>query len=126
MISSRGDFGVCARGTSDRRPRPSEPGGDRSLSPVEERGARLMTQTTTPDCLPMVMEPTNPRAAGYSIWAFAGAILVGAFLLFQVQPLICKLILPRFGGGPPVWTTCMLFFQSLLFCGYAYSHIAAC
>jgi hypothetical protein len=74
----------------------------------------------------MVMAPTNPRAAGCFIWVFAGAILVGAFLLFQVQPLICKLILPRFGGGPSVWTTCMLFFQSLLFCGYAYAHLAAC
>ena len=42
---------------------------------------------------------------------FAATILVSAFLLFQVQPLISKYILPWFGGSPAVWTTCMLFFQ---------------
>ena len=49
-------------------------------------------------------------------------IFVSAFLLFQVQPLISKFILPWFGGSPAVWTTCMLFFQTLLFGGYAYAH----
>jgi len=47
----------------------------------------------------------------------------GAFLLFLVQPLIGKYILPWFGGSPAVWTTCMLFFQVLLLCGYAYAHL---
>ena len=54
--------------------------------------------------------------------AFALTIFTGAFLLFQVQPLIGKYILPWFGGGPGVWTTCMLFFQVLLLGGYAYAH----
>jgi len=54
--------------------------------------------------------------------AFALTIFAGAFLLFQVQPLIGKYILPWFGGGPGVWTTCMLFFQMLLLGGYAYAH----
>ena len=49
-------------------------------------------------------------------------IFLGAFLLFQVQPLIGKYILPWFGGGPGVWTTCMLFFQLVLLAGYAYAH----
>lgn len=49
-------------------------------------------------------------------------IFLGAFLLFLVQPLIGKFILPWFGGGPGVWTTCLLFFQSLLLGGYAYAH----
>jgi MFS family permease len=53
---------------------------------------------------------------------FALTIFVSAFLLFQVQPLISKFILPWFGGSPAVWTTCMLFFQVLLFGGYAYAH----
>ena len=48
--------------------------------------------------------------------------LLSAFLLFQVQPVISKFILPWFGGGPGVWTTCMLFFQVVLFGGYAYAH----
>jgi len=54
---------------------------------------------------------------------FAVTILVSAFLLFQVQPLISKFILPWFGGSPAVWTTCMLFFQLTLFGGYMYAHL---
>lgn len=53
---------------------------------------------------------------------FALTIFTGAFLLFQVQPLIGKYILPWFGGGPGVWTTCLLFFQTVLLGGYAYAH----
>jgi hypothetical protein len=49
-------------------------------------------------------------------------IFLGAFLLFQVQPLIGRYILPWFGGSPAVWSTCMLFFQTLLLAGYAYAH----
>src|SRR3954468_9269576 len=55
---------------------------------------------------------------------FAATIFVSAFLLFQVQPLVSKYILPWFGGTAAVWTTCMLFFQTLLFCGYAYAHLS--
>ncbi len=56
---------------------------------------------------------------------FALTIFTGAFLLFQVQPIIGKYILPWFGGSPGVWTTCMLFFQVLLLAGYAYAHITS-
>ena len=54
---------------------------------------------------------------------FALTIFLGAFLLFQVQPLVSKRILPWFGGSPAVWTTCMLFFQLLLLGGYVYAHL---
>lgn len=56
---------------------------------------------------------------------YALTIFTGAFLLFQVQPLIGKYILPWFGGGPGVWTTCLLFFQTLLLGGYAYAHFSS-
>lgn len=49
-------------------------------------------------------------------------VFLGAFLLFQVQPLIGKYVLPWFGGSPGVWTTCLLFFQAALLGGYAYAH----
>lgn len=55
-------------------------------------------------------------------WWSAGTIFLSAFLLFQVQPIISKKILPWFGGSPAVWTTCVLFFQMALLGGYAYSH----
>ena len=54
---------------------------------------------------------------------YGATILLSAFLLFQVQPLVAKAILPWFGGSPSVWTTCMLFFQVVLVGGYAYAHI---
>lgn len=53
---------------------------------------------------------------------YAATIFLGAFLLFQVQPLIAKRILPWFGGTAAVWTTCMLFFQTVLVGGYLYAH----
>src|SRR5947207_14220218 len=53
---------------------------------------------------------------------FAATIFLGAFLLFQVQPMMGKVILPWFGGGASIWTTCMLFFQFGLLAGYLYAH----
>jgi len=53
---------------------------------------------------------------------YALTILVSAFLLFQVQPIIARIILPWFGGSAAVWTTCLLFFQSVLLFGYVYAH----
>jgi SAM-dependent methyltransferase len=53
---------------------------------------------------------------------YAATIFLSSFLLFLVQPLIARQILPWFGGTAAVWTTCMLFFQSLLLAGYAYAH----
>lgn len=55
--------------------------------------------------------------------AFAATIFLSSFLLFQIQPMIGKYILPWFGGAIGVWTTCMLFFQVVLFAGYAYAHV---
>jgi hypothetical protein len=66
--------------------------------------------------------PKAPRALNVALGATA---LVGAWLLFQVQPMVAKRILPWFGGGTAVWTTAMLFFQAGLFLGYAYVHLVA-
>ena len=53
---------------------------------------------------------------------FASVLFLNALLLFWVQPLFAKMVLPVLGGSPSVWTTCMLFFQAALLVGYAYSH----
>src|ERR1041385_8944316 len=69
--------------------------------------------------------PSRSSAAASSrmvTGVFAFTIFLGAFLLFQVQPLIAKYILPWFGGGPGVWTTCLLFSQVFLLGGYVYAH----
>jgi len=66
------------------------------------------------------LPPTVERRPGLLL--FAATIFLSAFLLFAVQPLIAKLILPWFGGSAAVWTTCMLFFQMALLLGYSYAH----
>src|SRR5271157_5455837 len=53
---------------------------------------------------------------------YALTISLSAFLLFAVQPIIAKMILPWFGGSSAVWSTCMLFFQAVLLLGYVYAH----
>ncbi|MBI3699235.1 MAG: fused MFS/spermidine synthase [Afipia sp.] len=53
---------------------------------------------------------------------YTAAIFTSALLLFSVQPLFTKMVLPRLGGSPAVWSVAMVFFQSLLLGGYAYAH----
>lgn len=74
------------------------------------------------------MANTIRRFASASVITFEPMILYGvtivtsAFLLFLVQPIIAKQILPWFGGSAAVWTTCVVFFQAVLLAGYAYAH----
>ena len=53
---------------------------------------------------------------------YAVSIFLSAFLLFLVQPVVAKMIVPWFGGSAAVWTTCLLFFQLILLLGYGYAH----
>ncbi|MCZ0736528.1 fused MFS/spermidine synthase, partial [Phreatobacter sp. AB_2022a] len=55
--------------------------------------------------------------------AFGGAVFTSAALLFAVQPLFAKMVLPRLGGSPGVWSVAMVFFQAMLLGGYAYAHV---
>src|ERR1041384_5190218 len=70
------------------------------------------------------MRPSPPASSANGSRAvfvlFASTIFLSALLLFWVQLIIAKMLLPRLGGTPAVWTTCMLFFQVLLLAGYSY------
>ncbi len=68
------------------------------------------------------MQASPAAAPAKDGWLFAATIFLSAFLLFQVQLLAAKYLLPWFGGAPAVWTTSMLFFQVLLLGGYFYAH----
>ena len=68
--------------------------------------------------------PVARKAAPGSRIAFALTIFVSAFLLFQVQLIVAKQLLPWFGGTAGVWNTCLVFFQLLLLAGYGYAHAA--
>ncbi len=82
----------------------------------------------TPDCSRGAPSPRIPGTPAerrdHTVSRLIGALTIftSAFLLFQVQPVIGKYILPWFGGTPSVWTTCLLCFQLLLLAGYAYAH----
>ena len=77
------------------------------------------------------IQATSPAGQAVGAWAggaagllwFAGTLLVSATLLFSVQPMVGKMLLPVFGGTPAVWNTCMLFFQGILLLGYGYAHL---
>ena len=57
-----------------------------------------------------------------SRWLFAGAVFLGAFLLFLVEPIAAKQLVPVLGGSAAVWITCLVFFQTALLCAYLYAH----
>src|SRR5262245_32256072 len=69
--------------------------------------------------------PAKTRLTGPhpTLLLFGATMFISALLLFWVQLIIAKMLLPRLGGTPAVWTTCMLFFQVLLLIGY--SHVLA-
>ncbi|QPF83265.1 fused MFS/spermidine synthase [Bradyrhizobium genosp. L] len=70
----------------------------------------------------MTSEPSASRNRLVLV-VYTAAIFVSALLLFSVQPLFTRMVLPRLGGSPAVWSVAMVFFQSLLLAGYAYAHL---
>lgn len=71
--------------------------------------------------------PAWPERAGFDrgrlrVALFSGTLMLAAFLLFSLQPIFTKRILPVLGGTPAVWSVAMVFFQALLLAGYAYAH----
>ena len=77
---------------------------------------------TAPAPMPSIRSPQGP-ASVLLLFCFTATIFVSALLLFVVQPMVAKMILPRLGGTPAVWNTCMVFFQAVLLAGYAYAHL---
>ncbi len=71
---------------------------------------------------PEALLPAPKHPSGRGSWPFGVTIFVSAFLLFQVQLILGKYLLPWFGGTAAVWTTSLVFFQLLLFAGYGYAH----
>src|ERR1700748_2329613 len=64
-----------------------------------------------------------PASPSLLLRVFAAAIFVSAALWFAVQPMFTKMVLPRLGGAPAVWSVAMVFFQAALLVGYAYAHL---
>src|SRR5215831_13129426 len=62
-------------------------------------------------------------SSGAALTIFTVTMFISALLLFQMQPMVGKTLLPKFGGSPGVWLSCMMFFQASLLAGYLYSHL---
>ncbi len=72
----------------------------------------------------MAQHQQPPRHRTICCWrTFVAAIFVSAALLFAVQPMFTKMVLPRLGGAAAVWSVAMVFFQTALLAGYAYAHL---
>src|SRR5262245_64576951 len=71
----------------------------------------------------MASDDTPYNRANVRTVPFQLTVGIGAFLLFLVQPMAARFLLPWFGGSPSVWSTCLLFFQAALLGGYVYAHV---
>lgn len=91
-----------------------------------------MPELSSPPTVAAVLEGLDatsrlaePGRGRHVTLVFAAATLVNATLLFAVQPMFTKLVLPLLGGTPAVWNTCLLFFQTMLLLGYLYAHLTS-
>jgi hypothetical protein len=66
----------------------------------------------------------RPMPSVTLIPAFGATLFLSAGLMFLVEPMVTKMVLPRLGGSPAVWSTCLVFFQAALLLGYAYQLVA--
>ena len=69
--------------------------------------------------------PSAPALEGIAICSLTGMVFLGAFLLFTMEPLVGRLLVPSFGGAVQVWLLCLMFFQFMLLVGYFYAHLLA-
>src|SRR3981189_2927964 len=67
--------------------------------------------------------PPAPAALRVAPWLYAIALFASALLLFALQPMFAKMVLPRLGGAPSVWSVAMVFFQGALLLGYGYARL---
>src|ERR1700683_3334531 len=96
--------------------------------PLEQGLTPTAAPPSTPPGIPPSWQDRVVRSLHFSTYhvLFPVTIFLSAFLLFQLQPMMGRYILPWFGGGPAVWTGCLLFFQTCLLAGYAYAHWRGC
>ena len=69
------------------------------------------------------LRSTSARTARFAPALYPAALFLSALLLFAIQPMFTKMVLPRIGGAAAVWSVAMVFFQAALLLGYAYAHL---
>ncbi len=81
-----------------------------------EAGARDLTAPQAPSL--------TSKSGSWTLALYGTAIFLAAALVFAVQPMVAKMLLPHFGGTPAVWIVSLVFFQCALLCGYAFAHVS--
>src|SRR5437773_4640759 len=71
----------------------------------------------------MDLRPTSAQIARFAPALYALTLFLSALLLFAIQPMFAKMVLPRIGGAAAVWSIALVFFQAALLLGYAYAHL---
>jgi len=79
--------------------------------------------TTPIESAPAADKSLSERQSWIVLWLFTLTMFASAFLLFLIQPMFAKMVLPLLGGGPSVWAVALLFFQGALLVGYTYAHL---
>ena len=85
-----------------------------SVPPVDASGAVVAPKARRPEQTPQMR---------FILWSFTAATFISALLLFSVQPMFAKMVLPVLGGSPSVWAVAIFFFQAALLVGYCYAHL---
>ena len=75
------------------------------------------------DRAPPPAAPPAPEGSNFVLWAYTATTFLSALLLFSVQPMFAKMVLPVLGGSPSVWAVAICFFQAALLAGYCYAHL---
>ena len=70
-----------------------------------------------------IFTSVRPKSSGIVLLLFTATLFLSAGLMFLVEPMVARMVLPRLGGSPSVWSTCLVFFQATLLLGYAYAHV---
>jgi hypothetical protein len=80
---------------------------------------------SAPDGLVLLGRTTGTISARVLLPSYAATLFISAALLFLMQPMLTKMVLPQLGGAPSVWNTCLCFFQATLLLGYLYAHLSS-
>jgi hypothetical protein len=82
-----------------------------------------VTEKAKPDRAPTQAAPAQPPGSRFVLWSYTATTFLSALLLFSVQPMFAKMVLPVLGGSPSVWAVAIFFFQAALLVGYCYAHL---
>src|SRR5271165_4928312 len=98
-------------------------GGAQRLLPVPYLIEARICMQISEDTYQLLPGPKAASARPFTLTIYVVTIFLSAFLIFAIQPMFTKMVLPKLGGSPSVWSVAMAVFQTALLIGYAYAHL---